>query len=245
MCCLRLYSKQACVSNGIRCNCGKKTLVDSLGHHFISGCPKDGFIKRQHDNLVHEFKKLFEWAGLQTIREETYCFTQVHPEKQDRPDLSLPHPPKRDKKLLLDVVISNPVEGSQNAVPKIITKDNALKINAANQTAVIRKNTHYQQMSADNALGFLPLAFESTGRIHPDSMKFIKDVAHYAEETRKINYVVCLANIICCWRISGRIRTRAFINNTSVDITANSLCIILYYCLSSVYLLSSYLLYCI
>jgi hypothetical protein len=194
---------------------------------------------------VHEFKKLFEWAGLQTIREETYCFTQVHPEKQDRPDLSLPHPPKRDKKLLLDVVISNPVEGSQNAVPKIITKDNALKINAANQTAVIRKNTHYQQMSADNALGFLPLAFESTGRIHPDSMKFIKDVAHYAEETRKINYVVCLANIICCWRISGRIRTRAFINNTSVDITANSLCIILYYCLSSVYLLSSYLLYCI
>jgi hypothetical protein len=67
---LRLYTNQSCVHVGIRCNCAKKTLVDPLGHHFISGCHKDGMIKRQHDNLVHEFKRLFEWAGLQTIREE-------------------------------------------------------------------------------------------------------------------------------------------------------------------------------
>ena len=235
---LRLYTNQSCVHVGIRCNCAKKTLVDPLGHHFISGCHKDGMIKRQHDNLVHEFKRLFEWAGLQTIREKHYCFTQTNPEKLDRPDLSLPHPPKRNKKLILDAVISNPVEGSQSAVPKAISRASAVKVNIANIAAFNKKNLHYQQMAADNTLGFLTLAFESTGRIHPESLKFIKDVALYAVEIRKINYSICINYILTCissvlqkelanniqtrcGKINGRTRS-SVIDNDCVNIVASS-----------------------
>jgi hypothetical protein len=140
--------------------------------------------------------------------------------------------------LILDAVISNPVEGSQSAVPKAISRASAVKVNIANIAAFNKKNLHYQQMAADNTLGFLTLAFESTGRIHPESLKFIKDVALYAVEIRKINYSICINYILTCissvlqkelanniqtrcGKINGRTRS-SVIDNDCVNIVASS-----------------------
>jgi hypothetical protein len=228
MFCNRLYMKHSCIDTGKRCDCARNVILDAKGHHFISGCPKHNMIKKQHDILNYELKRLLEWSGLSVIREEVRCFQAVNPESNDRPDLTIRRPPKRDKPLVIDTVISNPVPGSMKAVPSVLTKNKASKVNRANELAFQKKNEHYKELATANGFGFLPFAFESTGRIHPKTMEFLQEVGKYAAEYRKISYSIVINYILTCIsstlqrEIANNIQYRAFKINGSV-FEANSI----------------------
>jgi hypothetical protein len=48
------------------------------------------------------------------------------------------------------------------------------------------KNTKYREKAHQNGLSFLPVIFESTGRMHPDAIKMFKSFAKLAEIPLKI-----------------------------------------------------------
>ena len=69
-------------------------------------------------------------------------------------------------------------------------------------------------------LSFNPISFESTGRIHPESMKFLEEVAEYAEMHLKIKYNVIINYIITCIssilqkELASNIAKRSFMINS-------------------------------
>ena len=48
------------------------------------------------------------------------------------------------------------------------------------------KNGTYKNVAHQNGLSFLPIIFESTGRLHPSAVQFFRSVAQFAEEPLKI-----------------------------------------------------------
>ena len=53
--------------------------------------------------------------------------------------------------------------------------------------AFTTKNGKYLDIATQNGLSFLPIIFESTGRIHPQGLKFFEAIADHAAEVKKIN----------------------------------------------------------
>jgi hypothetical protein len=181
---------------GTICDCKRKTVLDKYGHHFVSGCACYGKRTQQHDALSYATSGAISWCGLRNIREELGCFKEADPLNGKKPDISVIHPLPSDDlvdsqgripKLILDIQITSPVPGSQGGVFLTMTKNVANQENHEANRAFNSKNRKYGEIAKENGLSFLPIIFETTGRIHPKSLEFFDCLAAHAAEVKKID----------------------------------------------------------
>ena len=179
-----------------------RIVLDALGHHLVSGCAAESCRTHMHDLLVLELKNIANYSGIYAIREEIGCFKVVTPDNDKRPDLSFRNAAEidsgtevRDRPLILDVSVTDPVPGSTSG--QLHISDAAAKVpDRAAEQAFKDKNTKYLQIAHDNGLSFLPIIFESTGRVHGSVVKMVKSLAALAEEPLKIAKDILYSNFM-------------------------------------------------
>jgi hypothetical protein len=175
-------------------------LLDPYGLHVTSGCGKDGHRQALHNATVLELDRLCRFAGMATELEEHGAFRADLPENNNRPDITIRNTNGLQtsfEKIYIDVAITCPLEGSSKCV---IIHPGVRKATMKGFRAKERyrtKITHYknildqaaEQNPEDNLgsrPGVQPFVFETTGFIHPESLKFLQKIADLASETQKI-----------------------------------------------------------
>ena len=189
---------------GSRCMCKRKPALDSTGHHLATGCGLHNTRKQNHDALVIELDDILSYAGFWTKREELGCFQMADPDDNKRPDISVLNPVNcKHPKLVLDVSVTSPLEGAEKGIlrpPK--SRRRALIKDAAANTRFQQKKQLYGACAEASGLGFLPIIFESTGRLHEQGKRFLKAVAKKASAVKKIRadvlYRFFLKRLSCC-----------------------------------------------
>ena len=220
---VRLFMEIGKMHEGTICDCKRRTRVDKNGHHFISGCGMQGLVSDQHDAMVLELSHMAGYCGMNTRREPLGCFHGTEPDNGKKPDLVILNPmisellPALDgcnSKLILDVMYTNPVPGSQKGVYTHMSPYIAHKVEHAADKAFNYKIHKYATIAADNGLSFLPIIFESTGRPHKDVVKFVQSMAEDAAEVKKLDpaiiYGYVMNRLSCAFQkgISNTINTR-------------------------------------
>ena len=167
-------------------------MLDQKGHHLATGCGREGMRHRTHDFLALQICNLCNYGGFYTKREEHGCFKETDADDNKRPDISimnpLPHQVQQDqRKLVLDVSVTCPLQYNLQGTLTTITRRQANKKGPAAETAFKVKNKKYLERATRNKLGFLPIIFESTGRVHPKSLELFKTIAKKAEESTRIH----------------------------------------------------------
>jgi hypothetical protein len=192
---------------GTNCDgCTRKVVLDPTCHHLVSGCPCFGKRTQLHDALSYAANEMAKYCGFRTKREELHCFREADPECGKKPDVSIFNPPILDnllgigdgriRKLVLDFQVTDPLPGSASGVFKPMSQYLAEKANHMADMAFATKNRKYLNIATENGLSFLPIIFESTGRIHPKSLKFFEAIADHAAEVKKINKGIVFAFIM-------------------------------------------------
>ena len=188
---------------GSKCNCKRKSNLDPLGHHISTGCNKDGSLLNTHDSLSYCFKDFLNHAGIMARMEELGCFRGSDPNCNKKPDLSLfNYPNCLKQKLILDLSLAHPVPilGSVE-----LSRNQAILPNRAGNKRVHEKRIKYQQIADANNLEFLPIIFETTGRMHPLTAKFFDDTIEYMAYSqvqsnimKSVSSLYWSARISCC-----------------------------------------------
>ena len=107
---------------------------------------------------------MLKYCGLWSKREENNCFQTIDdPDSQRRPDISVLGAPQHfDKKLVMDICITNPIPGSKKCTASKLTLNDASKVGRAAHISFQRKNSLYNVAATENNLDFLPIIFDTT-----------------------------------------------------------------------------------
>ena len=169
----RFFLPSPCIIAGTRCSCKNSPILDAHGVHLTTACGKDGFRHRTHDTVIHAIATMTRSCGIMTKKEEFRCFQEADPNSDKRPDLSFANAPGRNRKLVTDLRITCPYPCGPTSVLSVAAANREGR--AANQ-AFAAKMRVYEDLSRQNNLEFLPMIIESTGRMHPQLIKFIDSV---------------------------------------------------------------------
>ena len=107
------------------------------------------------------------------------CFQADASESQRRPDLLLYNAPKHHRPAVLDLMITGPVSS------RVLSRASALQEYRAANAAHSKKMTSYQHIASSNNLDFVPLIFESSGKIHPETISFLDSILEAAADGDK------------------------------------------------------------
>jgi hypothetical protein len=155
---------------GSRCTGKGCGLIDPFGVHLTTGCGKGGYRHRTHDNVVLTIESLARSCGVMTRREARRCFQQDDSDSQRRPDILIYNAPKHNQVVVADLMITGPVS------TKALSANAALQEYRAANAAYSKKQSSYRNIASANNLDFVPLIFESTGKIHPETVTFLNDM---------------------------------------------------------------------
>jgi len=122
-------------------------------------------------------KELCSFAGLYTRIEETRAFQEAFPDCNLRPDMSIYN--YHYHKVVADVSVTHPIPISSSTV---LSRNAALQPCRAAEKARRRKIAKYSTVSDANNLEFLPIIFETTGKMHPETEIFVKEILQKACE---------------------------------------------------------------
>jgi hypothetical protein len=165
---LRLRLPQKCIVKNITCTCSTRKKVvkpDIYGIHFCTGCNKDGVRIQSHDRIRDQLDRILRYCNILTVREEKNVFRGNDPENGKRPDISALNLPGKTVKYLLDVRLTSPIPAIN---PESLTLAQAkIPCRAANK-AFAEKMKKFHEDASNNNLGFLPVIFEITGKMHPE-----------------------------------------------------------------------------
>jgi hypothetical protein len=164
---------------GSRCTGKGCGLVDPFGVHLTTGCAKGGYRHRTHDNLVLTVESLSRSCGVLTRREARRCFQADASDSQRRPDLLLYNAPKHNRPVVVDLMITGPVSS------KALSRTSALQEFRAANSAYSKKQLSYRDIASANNFDFVPLIFESTGKIHPETVGFLNSMLESAADGDK------------------------------------------------------------
>ena len=114
-------------------------------------------------------------AGFRAKREENGCFNNIDREFNDRqrrmrPDLSIFDLPGPNRKIILDIsnICPIPIYGTQQ-----YSRNDALIIQKAAQQRYDERMEKFNAISTANGIKFHPIIFETTGRVHTESFRFL------------------------------------------------------------------------
>ena len=128
--------------------------------------------------------------------------------KNLRPDISIYNAEEvdsgddRNRTLVMDVQVTDPIPGSQGGILKDPPARTAGTPEVQADYAYADKNRKYKNVSHQNGLSFSPLIFESTGRMHKSTVAILRSFAKLAEEPLRIPKAVLygyfIRRISCC-----------------------------------------------
>ena len=174
--CLRLRLPQKCIVKNIRCSCSKPGRIvnpDIYGIHFCTGCNDDGVRIQTHDRTRDQFERILRYCNILTTREEKNIFRGQDPDNGKRADISALNLPGKTVKHLLDIRLTSPIPATN---PERLTLAQAkVPLRAANKSYE-EKMRKYAADADDNNLGFIPIVFEITGRMHPATRDLLHEV---------------------------------------------------------------------
>lgn len=228
--------------HGTRCNCCMKDEMvtpDAIGHHFVSGCLKDGFRIGAHNAIAREYNNCLRYSGFWTVLEEKHAFNNYHQEipNNRRPDITIRNPYRTAKlKQYLDVTITSPFTGVQTGKmepPKINALPNRELIKKPLRAAEIafnsKQNKYAPLMLNIPEAEFLPIVFETSGRMHSGAIKLLREAAAKAEEVKKIskntiyNFFIKRISIAYQRVLADSLNNKVFLLNSHSNITANNI----------------------
>jgi hypothetical protein len=183
---LRLFLPQNCILPGSKCNCGK--IVDSEAIHFTTGCNYDGVRIDTHNRIRDLVGQILNYSGSFTKSEEKGVFQAEEPDCNNRPDLTVFNLPGYVGKYLLDIQITSPVP-SGSATTKLSATQSKKALRAANNAAKVKKKK-YDVLCSSSGLGFLPIIFETTGRMNESTNSFFSVLIKKASEVKGIPFTV-------------------------------------------------------
>jgi len=172
----RLFLQQPSYTHDSKCTCKNTPRLDPLGHHIASGCSKDGTLHKAHDTIKYIFKDMCNYAGLMTRLEEQRCFQTAFADNNQRPDLSIFNFPKSKKKVIIDIALAHPVPILGN---KVLSRNQAEQPYRAANAKFAAKERKYFNVADANNLEFLPIIFETTGKMHPKTTTFFDTVTSH------------------------------------------------------------------
>ena len=181
----RMYLPTINFSNGSRCICKERPVLDPYGHHLASGCFIGGHGSNTHYNLVREVNNILHYGGHATKKEEKHLFVDTlpdHPLSDDkqrglRPDISVLNYNGFGNKLCLDVTVTASLRYHVNGTPRELSIPESAQIGKQADIAFKKKMDKYDPICKANRLGFLPIVFESNGFLHRKSVDFFHQVA--------------------------------------------------------------------
>ena len=180
--CYRYFIRIPFLVRGLKCSCKQKPRVDEKGHHFVSFCGVDGLRIETHDNVKRALQYCMDHAGWITQLEPKNYYS----ESNKRADIKAHRPGDIGvATMLFDVMITCPVpaETSMNAVPSLSQANTHHR--AANR-AYQMKVDKYANETTNVDCEFFPFIMETTGSIHPTSLKLITDLADTGSQLRGI-----------------------------------------------------------
>ena len=187
---LRMYLPQKCILPGMKCNCsgnrGKHAVIDVYGIHFCTGCSLQGVRITTHNKVRDRVGMILNYCGVFTVTEERDAFRGDDPTNGKRPDLSAFNLPKLAGKQALDIQITSPIPSGSGH--DSLSESQAGKPLRAATKAFQKKQSVYQKICDNNAIGFLPIIFESTGRLHPTTEDLLKNSLQKAAEVRQVEF---------------------------------------------------------
>ena len=172
----RLLLPIPAVSPGMRCHCNShgstRTTTDSLASHLVTSCPKNGFGINCHNNFVLSFRTLASACGISSTTEPNNAFANAGPEYSNinlRPDILL----SGTSSIALDISQTAPIPIKYNPA---FTREHASDTCRAANLRYDAKVLKYTNISSACSIVFQPIVVETTGRLHPKSLDFIKKI---------------------------------------------------------------------
>ena len=184
----RLNLSQPSIPAGLTCACARKPIIDTLGRHFTTGCALHGVRQSTERSIVDSLTYICHYSKAPvTSLQDRHILRSADETENKRPDLTVLNAPHYHGPLLIDVSIVQAYPGSMNpTAPLPRTPPDfypSLHNRPQSRTASARYNfkvNKYQVLSTANGVSFLPFIMESNGYIHPNSAKFLLDLAHQA-----------------------------------------------------------------
>ena len=155
-----------------------------------------------HDKIKMLFHEMLSISGTKVKLEENDCFKEVDPDNNQRPDLSIENNFHESKKVVCDISITHPypILGS-----RILNRNQALQDSRAADLAYNIKNNKYKVTCEANNLEFIPLIFESTGKLHSVTKSFFDKTLNILKNNNNNNekqqsnlYFYWSARLSCC-----------------------------------------------
>jgi hypothetical protein len=192
---IRLHLAPPFLNNDLLCNCKNNPIIDKTGHHLITGC-KEGKIRQAHHTvLLNSITKIFKQCGLQTIIEEVDCFKTNDPDNNKRPDISICNANTlgfQHNKLILDISVTSPFNGTESGVLQPMTYKNATTFLKAAEMRYNQKQQKYSKIADQNNMDFKTLIFETSGNLHNEGYLLLKNVAKVGSNLRNVTPVIYL-----------------------------------------------------
>ena len=180
---MRLRIPLKVIAPGTRCSCSRRKIItaDCFGNHFCTGCGDDGVRIETHDFVRDRIATILNYCGIFTTTEPKNLFRSTDPEDGKRVDISALNLPGKTVKQLLDVRITSCIPSIN---PESLTIAKAkIPLRAANKS-FDEKMRKYEQAATAIGLGFIPIVFETTGRMHPVTRSLLVDVIQRAAKER-------------------------------------------------------------
>jgi hypothetical protein len=192
---LRLFLRQPMLTPGTRCTCKHHPVIDQRCHHLLTGCGKDRCRVIAHDDQVATWSSILSYLGMRTKKEEGGLFHDLDPDDNHKPDISIVNPPPGScstAPLLLDISITSPLTGVQAGIYSFIPLQAATKAGKAAMERAQCKDNKYRPLCRPNELGqarysFIPIVYETTGRMHKKLKTFLKAAVKEAARLKKID----------------------------------------------------------
>jgi hypothetical protein len=183
----RFLIKDPDVHDGMKCKCGQT--LDPYGWH-LHKCKKyTKFTIRTHEAVKEIISKALYTGKIDHLSELCPFKDRSHEASLRRLDLVLLNAktlyPKTNKgRGLIDVTVVNPVTNVTGWILDGITNHMQLATNTghAAKTAEQDKRRKYQQLSDENNMEFIPMAFESQGNWGPNSLEVFDSIMKRIDE---------------------------------------------------------------
>jgi len=187
---LRLFLPQKSIIPGTYCDCSKSRAItlDPQGIHLCTGCISQGTRINTHNRVRDQIANILGYCGVYSLTEERDIFRAADPDNGSRPaDISAFNLPTIPGKQLLDIRITSSIPPNN---PSNFTLQQANSPDRAINRSFKDKERKYKDISSSLDLGFLPLVFEISGRMHPATEQLLQDCLQHASNSRHIPFSV-------------------------------------------------------
>ena len=203
--CHRMYLPQPELPVGLQCDCiinKQHPVIDDRCHHIVTGCNKNGNGINLHHTVCNVIVECAGCLGINARREEA-CFNRapgvLSRKKTDITLKHMPGPGPSEHAIDVSSIYTVPIFGVRDN--RAYTRSKALVPERQGHLRWEEKLRTYLDLANLNDLKFIPIIFETTGRMYSSSLTYIKSLLranNILDGQALSNYWLC--RISCCYQ---------------------------------------------